>query len=938
MASPLIVNDNFIWYLKEAEPSAVYQSLAEIFNDPNQENPGNLADLVITFSPSIPSVNSFAGLIPQELNYLEDAKYIVYPDPPLGGDGTYQITATNSFGESATTTFSIEIAAEGNLLLTSTEISADGMQLTMQFSAVLETYPGTLSDVLYLTINGQIFPTSAINFNEKIVTYDFVSPVFSQQTVKLVYAATSQDGIPLVGVDGQLMNDTELTPQAPNGLPAAIDAPVLMACVVAPDGLSMFVATDTQLIADNWESYDVQPIEIYRGNNAHIVTSSLIYTTGLLVTIDPTTPITYGMEDLEIKITNYLFSRSILNGTTFTRVESQRYPITNNSELNDLPKNIYLTNNIIYDEEPQNSAVGKLSANDKDTADSENFVYSLVSGPNDADNDLFTIDRQFLVCKDPALAGIRDLRIQVQVDDTITTYTKGMTIYSKSTAETVIPVNGGKLQSLASSKKGLKSTLNLQKVAVVYNSNPGFLESEETARYYVEKRGLNEELLYGYDFGNDSANKDWFVESPTGPDNAALIMIQDFSLWAINNGVQGVVVSIKTPNRIRFNNGNRGIAHFVTTLGACHYVLKVNSLFTGSSGNPTPESLDSDISSVETDLQGTAYAKLIARAKNEDYWFDNTSTFEAQVSPYQTNFLPNRAYIPRMHNLRRLKSPLDPGGLLVMPCGRLGTHQGRGWVDSFANTKIIIDDAVEVENLGWEVNKLKQVNGMHRHRKNNMRGVTSGIIAAHLDRAGWNVKGTLYRPAVSPYLENNVHGEQYDSITKLKILYTMYNVPHMDYIAEDFREGKLDPPQPNFFSFGNMLTNDGDDVRGWENSFEWEKGSWHMVETSNPGATLARAMTAGAVGGMSGMIEPQSYNVKFYPGMIWAAAGGLSLMEGHWFTQQESFTGAFYLAGDPLYCPYKRIKSEKDPTIDESTSGDVVYPANLDIPQEIVFR
>lgn len=49
----------------------------------------------------------------------------------------------------------------------------------------------------------------------------------------------------------------------------------------------------------------------------------------------------------------------------------------------------------------------------------------------------------------------------------------------------------------------LPSRLDKNRITVVYNTNPAYItDSLEGAEYYIERRGLNQNLLKGYDFGS----------------------------------------------------------------------------------------------------------------------------------------------------------------------------------------------------------------------------------------------------------------------------------------------------------------------------------------------------------------------------------------------------------------------------------------------------
>ncbi|MHC5713065.1 MAG: DUF4114 domain-containing protein, partial [Nostoc sp.] len=100
----------------------------------------------------------------------------------------------------------------------------------------------------------------------------------------------------------------------------------------------------------------------------------------------------------------------------------------NITAVNDAPTDLELSANTVNDEAPANTAIGTFSSTDPDQND--NFVYSLVSGIDDTDNNAFTIDGNTLkINNSPDFKTKASYQIRVRTTDNGNlTFEKGLTI------------------------------------------------------------------------------------------------------------------------------------------------------------------------------------------------------------------------------------------------------------------------------------------------------------------------------------------------------------------------------------------------------------------------------------------------------------------------------------------------------------------------------
>jgi Ca2+-binding RTX toxin-like protein len=153
----------------------------------------------------------------------------------------------------------------------------------------------------------------------------------------------------------------------------------------------------TDLTLDNNIVDENQPINTTVGtfsttdpDTGDTFTYSLVTGTGdtdnSLFTIDGNTLKTNAIFDFESQN-----SYSIRVETTDSANNTYSESLTINiNDLNDVPTDLTLDNNIVDENQPINTTVGTFSTTDPDTGDT--FTYSLVTGNGDTDNSLFTID------------------------------------------------------------------------------------------------------------------------------------------------------------------------------------------------------------------------------------------------------------------------------------------------------------------------------------------------------------------------------------------------------------------------------------------------------------------------------------------------------------------------------------------------------------------
>lgn len=472
--------------------------------------------------------------------------------------------------------------------------------------------------------------------------------------------------------------------------------------------------------------------------------------------------------------------------------------------------------------------------------------------------------------------------------------------------------------------------LDRQKIAVVFNTNAAATESETLADYYISARSLNPDLKHGIDFGTTNQ----FI---SGQHNATgtfyLNIVIPFADWCRENDVESVIVSNEVPEAVSgLMAGPNGVdrtykAGVLACLAACHTLVTDGEMLFSKFGhfisNP-PFLIEHFIRKHFLTARKGDYRLPLEELWYEDHVFphlDDTGIYQRTYLPREID--PNRGARP--------SAEVYTDRTNIMPNGRIGlyptpTVKEAGWNDTFAECKVLIDDAIIAERAGWIVHRNLQHNGLHYAYTIQLNMHESAVPFEGMRAAGWNVKGCVRDDwevaGLSPY---KAFPDTWDRFTTCAEVMEEYSILGDSYDHDTMYLGNLN--ERSFATAGCSLTNASNG--NWANSFTFERGAYHMLSTSFPSNTLASALAHGACSGISGTLEPLSGNTGFIPFTMIGLIAGKSMMESHFDFYQSRMTTHTHAAGDPLYTPYIRTLERNMTILDTLTITPAAFGPNI---------
>ncbi|MDV6033156.1 MAG: cadherin repeat domain-containing protein [Phycisphaera sp. RhM] len=305
-----------------------------------------------------------------------------------------RIRSTDPFGLFVEEVFTISVSdvneAPDALTLDSTEIN-DGDPSGTSVGTFSVTDPDSGDSVTFSLVAGE-GDTDNASFtisNAELVTA-FDADFFQQGTYSVRVRATDAGG--LVVEQAFTISVTE-----PNAAPTAISISQSTVAENVAVGTSVGTLTTTDANSNDTHSYDLVAGDGDSDNASFAIVDGVVQTA---TELDFETQSTYS---IRVRTTDN-------SGESF----EQAFSISV-SDVNEAPENLSLSFSSVADEQPADTVIGDLFADDPDSGDT--LTLSLVSGDGDADNADFTIENNRLVITeavDDAIQSLYSVRVRAE--------------------------------------------------------------------------------------------------------------------------------------------------------------------------------------------------------------------------------------------------------------------------------------------------------------------------------------------------------------------------------------------------------------------------------------------------------------------------------------------------------------------------------------------